>query len=645
MAKPEVRLTVVGLAFAVGLAALVARAGQVQLVEGGRYAAKAVAQRTDSVELPAPRGALYDRSGVPLATTIERFRVGVNPDALRAPARDAQRIARQLGLSEREVRRALRKRYAYFHGPFTSAQIHPLRGMPGVDLTPELGRSYPDPEFARPVLGRPGSDGRSASGVERVLDSLLAGVPGRAVVLRDGRGRVYESPSRLGAFPVSGHDVFLTLDAGLQEIVETALSDAIERLDAAGGDVVVVDPHTGEVLAVASRRAGGASTAGAFVSVFEPGSTVKIFAAAALLMHDLVAADDSVYGEGGRWEMRHRVLEEDHPHDFTWMTLAQAIQVSSNIGTVKFASRLSPEQQYEALREFGLGSPTGVEYPAESRGLLARPDQWSGTTAQALAIGYEVAVTPLQLAMAYAAIANDGLLLRPALVKRIRDPEGRVVYEHRPEPVRRAVTPRAAARLRDMLRGVVREGGTGASAALSTYDLAGKTGTARVAGPQGYVPGAHTAVFAALFPADDPQLAMVVKLDSPRGSYAALTAAPLTRRVLEQLLVARTGALDRARLTREVAAPPPPAGRPREDVPFTPHAYAWPDPDTSGVAAGARVPNVVGLTLKEGVGRIHRSGLRARVEGYGEIVRTTPPAGDSVRAGRIVTVVAQPPRT
>lgn len=645
MAKPEVRLTVVGIAFAVGLAALVARAGQVQLVDGSAYAVRAVAQRTDSVVLPAARGALYDRSGLPLATTIERFRVGVNPDALRDRGRDAQRIAKQLGLSEREVRRALRKRYAYFHGPFTSAQVHPLRGMPGVDLTTELGRSYPDPEFARAVLGRPLADGRPAGGVERVLDSLLAGVPGRAVVLRDGRGRVYESPSRLGAFPVPGHDVFLTLDAGLQEIVETALADAIERLDAAGGDVVVVDPHTGEVLAVASRRAGGAATAGAFTSVFEPGSTAKIFAAAALLAHDLVEAGDSVYGEGGRWVMRHRVLEDDHDHGFAWMTLAQAIRVSSNIGTVKFASRLAPAQQYETLRAFGLGSPTGVEYPAESRGLLARPDQWSGTTAQALAIGYEVALTPLQLAMAYAAIANDGLLLRPALVKRIRDPGGRVTYEHRPEPVRRAVRPPVAAGLRDMLRGVVAEGGTGSAAALSTYDLAGKTGTARVAGPRGYVPGAHTAVFAALFPADDPQLAMVVKLDSPRGSYAALTAAPLTRRVLEQLLAARTGALDRARLTREVAAPPPPAGRRSEEAAFSPHVFAWPDPDTTAAPLAGRVPDVVGLALKDGVGRLHRAGLRARVNGRGEIVRTTPAAGESVRPGGIVTIIAQPPRT
>jgi cell division protein FtsI (penicillin-binding protein 3) len=511
-----------------------------------------------------------------------------------------------------------------------------------VDLESELVRSYPDPEFARPVLGRPGADGRPAGGIERVLDSLLVGVPGAAVVLRDGRGRVYESPSRLEAFPVPGHDVVLTLDAALQEIVEAALPDAIARLDAAGGDVVVVDPHTGEVLALASRRAGGAATSGAITMVFEPGSTAKIFAAAALIEGGLVSPTDSVYGEGGRWVLPHRVLDEDHEHDFVWMTLAQAVQVSSNIGTVKFASRLDRAAQFGMLRAFGFGSPTGIEYPTESPGLLWRPTQWSGTTAQALAIGYEVAVTPLQLAMAYGAIANDGILLRATLVKTIRDPRGRTIYQHRPEPIRRVVRPEVAAALREMLLGVVTRGGTGAAAALSTYALAGKTGTARVAGPGGYVPGAHTAVFAALFPADDPQLAMVVKLDSPRGSYAALTAAPLTRRVLEQLLAARTGALDRARLTLAVAPPRPAAPGAREETAVARFAFAWPDPDTASRARGGRVPDVLGLGLREAVSHLHRDGLHVRVEGRGQVVRTTPAPGDSVGAQRVVTLFAEP---
>jgi cell division protein FtsI (penicillin-binding protein 3) len=641
MAKPEVRLTVVGLGLAVGLAALVARAAQVQLVDGGRYAAQAERQRTDSIELPAPRGALYDRAGVPLATTQEVFHVGLDPGELKDPRGDARQVARRLGLSESEVRRALRRKYAHFEGPFSAAQVLPLRAMPGVYLTSALVRSYPDPDFARPILGRPAVAGRAATGLERQLDSLLRGRPGAAVVLRDSRGQPLESPSRLEAFPVPGHDVFLTLDAGVQEIVETALADAIDRLNAAGGDVVVLDPHTGEVLALTSRLADGSATSSALTATFEPGSTAKIFAAAALLAHDLVAPDDSVYGEGGHWTLPHRRISDERHEGFAWMRLVDAIRISSNIGTVKFASRLEPAQQFAMLRAFGIGAPTGIDFPAESRGRLPQPADWSGVSAQSLAIGYEMAVTPLQLAAAYAAIANDGVLLEPALVKRVRDPGGTIVYERRPEPVRRVVGPAVAVQLRDMLRGVVSGGGTGAAAALTSYEVAGKTGTARVAGPGGhYVEGAATAVFAALFPAEDPQLVMVVKLDSPRGSYAALTAAPLTRRVLEQVLAAQTGALDRGPLT--ITAPPPAPARPAaEETAWQSYAFAWPDVGQVTPASPRRVPNVAGLSLREAVGRLHRAGLRARLGGFGRVVRTAPGAGDSVAAGTLITLFTE----
>jgi cell division protein FtsI (penicillin-binding protein 3) len=569
MARADKRLWVVGSALALGFAALVVRAAQVQLFEGARYAARASAQRTDSVVLPAPRGALYDRSGVPLAATTEIFHVGFDPGELRDREATIRLAARQLGLSEREIRRRLQRRYAHFEGPFTAAQVLPLRGITGVYLTSDLVRSYPDPDFARIVIGRAGGLGRPSSGLERELDSLLAGVPGQAVLLRDGRGRRYESPGRLRAFPTPGHDVVLTLDATMQDIVEAALAEAIDRLGAEGGDVVILDPRTGEILALASRTARGGSTAGALTAVFEPGSTAKVFAAAALLEHQLVRKTDSTYGERGRWVLPHRTIHDDHPEDMpVWMTLADAIRVSSNIGTVKFAQRLTPEQQYRMLRAFGVGVMTGVEFPSEAAGRLPRPDRWSGTTAQALAIGYELSLTPLQLAAAYAAVANDGLLLRPTLVRQVRDPRGRVVYEHRPEPVRRVVRPEVARELRDMLRGVVMEGGTGRSAGLQTYELAGKTGTARQARDGRYVRDRHTAVFAALFPADDPQLVSVVKLDGPRWGYAATSAAPLTRRMLEQALAARASGIDRGKLARDAQRMPAARGEPvRAEVP------------------------------------------------------------------------------
>jgi len=638
VARVEKRLWTVGAALAVGLAALVVRAAQIQLLDGSAYAARAEAQRTDSIVLPARRGALYDRAGVPLAATVEIYHVGIDAGELRAPADDIPLLARQLGLSEREIRRRLRRKYLHLEGPFTAAQVLPLRGRRGVYLSSDLVRSYPDPDFARAVLGRPAEQGHPASGLERELDSVLAGTPGQAVVIKDGRGRELESPGRLHQFPVPGHDVVLTLDATLQDIAEAALAEAIERLRAEGGDIVMLDPRTGEILALASRTARGASTASAFTSVFEPGSTAKVFAAAALLAADLVTPADSVFGERGTWVLKHRTIRDEHPEDMpVWMTLADAIAVSSNIGTVKFAERLTPAQQYRMLRAFGVGTPTSVEYPAESRGRLPRPDAWSGTTAQSLAIGYELALTPLQLAQAYAVIANGGLLLRPSLVKEVRDPRNRVVYSHRPEPVRRVVEPAVARALRDMLRGVVAEGGTGASAALQTYELAGKTGTARRVGPRGYEPNQHTAVFAALFPADEPQLVSVVKLDAPRGSYAAVTAAPLTRRMLEQALAARSEGLDRGRLAREASLPPP--GRPvGADGHRTRHVVPWPAAPEPDSAVARRVPDVRGLPLREAVGRLHRVGFQVRTIGLGEVVGTTPAAGDSVRAGTLVTV-------
>ena len=641
MAKPELRLSVIQVAFALGTVALLARAAQVQLVEGARYAEQASAQRTERVELPAARGTIYDRAGTPLAISQERFHIGVAPNELTDTAAAVRALVRHLGLSEREVRRAIRsRRWAYFHGPFSSAQVHPLRPLGGIHFTSTYERFYPDPDFAFAVLGRPAADGSPAGGIERVFDDLLAGTPGGAVVLRDGDGRVYESPSRLDAFPVPGEAIFLTLDAGVQEIVETALAEALERFGAAGGDILVMDPHTGEILGLSSLRADGTRPATAFNSTFEPGSTAKVFVAAALLEHGLVAPTDSVWGEHGRWRLPYRYLEDEHP--VTWATLEHAIQVSSNIATVKFATRLSPEQQYGMLRTFGFGTPTGIEVPSESRGRLPLPRDWSGTTAQGLAIGYEIAVTPLQLAQAYAAIANGGLLLRPAVVRRIERPDGSARYQHRPEPVRRVVSAANAGRLRTMLLGTTVQGGTGASAALSRYEVAGKTGTARVAGPNGqYVPGAYTAIFASLFPADDPQLVMVVKLDEPRGGYfASLTAAPVTRRVLEQLLAATTGAIDRRRLSHAPTVASRPAALPVAPD-RRPLVVAWPDTASAEPPRTRAVPDVTGLSVREAVARLHRRGLRARVEGgqFGRVVRTRPAAGDSVATGGLVVLV------
>lgn len=641
MIRSTRRLQAVQVGAFVALALIVGRAAQVQLLQGRRWAAEASSKRTESITLEAHRGALYARDGTPLALSHETYHVGVAPNELRDRRRDPAVISSALGVLPTEVERALRRRYAYFAGPYTAVAVEPLRSMRGVHLEPVLNRFYPSPTFARAIIGRADVDGSGASGLERQLDSLLEGRPGAAVVLKDRAGREYASPARVIAEPTRGHDVVLTFDPELQDIAQRALDDGLARLAADGGDVVILDPTTGEVLALASRRRDGTPRPSALIDTFEPGSVAKIFAAAALLGHGRARPEDRVSGENGRYVLPERVIEDEHP--LALLTLADAIRVSSNIAMTKFSSRLTPEQQYTVLRGFGFGSPTGIEYPAESSGRLRPPAEWTRLSAASLAMGYEFALTSLQLAAAYGALANDGLLLRPTFIREIRAPDGRLVYRHRPEPVRRAVSPDIAAQLREMLAGVV-ESGTGSEAALATFRLAAKTGTSRRVVNGRYAPGVYTASFAALFPADEPQLVLVVKFDNPRrGSYfAASTAAPVTRAVLEQALAAREVALDRARLS--TAALPAAPALPQDDAGYVPHVVPWPYlPDTADAAPSRAVPDVAGRPLREAVLALHRRGFRVIVRGSGAAEHTWPAAGERARVGSSVTLFAHRP--
>ncbi len=652
MARPLVRLQAIFGVMLLALLVLLGRAAEVQVVQGRRWAAQATAARTERVVLPARRGGLTDRRGTPIAVTQETYHVGIAPNELKDPAGDGEAIARALRLAPVDVRRALRQRYAYFGGPYGAATVEPIRARRGVHLEPVLNRFYPSPGLAGAVIGGVDNDGRGASGLERTLDSLIAGVPGSAVVLKDRAGREYVSPARVIAGPLAGNDVVLTLDAELQEIAQRALDEALRRMDADGGDVVMLDPATGELLAVASRRRDGTARPSAFTDTFEPGSVAKIFAAAGLLALGRVKPGERVSGEGGRWKLLDRTIVDEEP--LPSLTLADAIRVSSNIALVKFARRLEPAEQYGVLRDFGFGAPTGVEFPSEATGRLRPPAQWTRPSAASLAIGYEMSVTPLQLAAAYGAIANDGVLLEPTLLKEVRSPAGDVLYRHRPAPVRRVVTADVARRLRELLHGAAQRG-TGEEGTLATFQIAAKTGTARRVVGGRYAPGEYTASFAALFPADHPQLVVVVKIDNPRkGSYfAAHTAAPVTRAMLQQALAARQVALDRARLTDAGGAPvalastagPP---QPAEEEAGAPAVLPWPLPPDSARGGGApaarrAVPDVTGLPLREAVRALHRRGFRVVLKGFGVTHHTWPAAGDSAAAGTTVTLFGTRP--
>jgi cell division protein FtsI (penicillin-binding protein 3) len=654
MARPLARIAVVQIGFALGVVAILCRAAQLQLAQGKQWAEQARRQRTERVVLPARRGAIYDRSGVPLAVSQEFYHVGIAPNELDNPRSTGQLLSRQLGVPWPSLQRDLRtKRWVYYHGPFTATQVQRLRRVSGVHLTRDFQRFYPSRGLARPIIGGLSPDQPSgAAGLELSLDSILTGQTGEAVLLKDRAGRRYDSPARVIREPVPGNDVILTIDAELQEIAERGLEEALGAMKAAGGDVVFLDPNNGQLLALASRqsgRAGGSiSRASTFTDPFEPGSTAKLFTAAALLSHGRVGSKDAVFSEGGSWRMpinssgRVRLISDAHKTAGN-LTLARTIQVSSNVGMAKFSSRLSPEEQFEMLRDFGFGTPTGAEFPSESRGRLARPDKWQPMyTRASLAMGYEFGVTPVQLAAAYATIANDGLLLTPTLVREIRGPTGEVLYRHQPEPVRRVITPEIAARLREFLKGAVGEGGTGEEAQLVNYTLLGKTGTAvRFEGGR-YVPGQYTASFAALFPAVHPQLVVIVKIDNPQGNYyGGLTAAPVTRTMLQQALASRRVAINRSRLTPQEEASPAEDNAVPTPVSMHRTILSLPYQPPSSKPKSEPVPLVTGESAREAALALHRRGFRVILHGLGSVTRSAPVAGEQALAGTAVTIWAE----
>ena len=387
MARSAARILLLELGLLMAVLAVLSRSAQLQIAQHDRWAGEATAQRQARVELPARRGALLDRTGAPLAETQEYYHVGIAPDQVVNRRALVALVSRQLEVPAAQIDRGFAegKKYLYFHGPYTAVQVQPLRGVAGVHFETDYRRFYPSGDIARPIIGAFDSDsGRGLSGLEASLDSLLTGVPGEAVLLKDRSGRQYESPSREARAPVPGADITLTLDAELQEIAQNGLSDAVRAMSARGGDVVFLDPRTGEILALASLRGdAGQDMEGAPTTItepFQPGSTAKLFTAAALLAHGLVDSSDRVYAENGTWLMplangRTRAIHDVHATKGS-LTLAQAIEVSSNIAMAKFSARLSAEQQFEMLRSFGFGSPTAVEYPREARGTLDQPDKW-----------------------------------------------------------------------------------------------------------------------------------------------------------------------------------------------------------------------------------------------------------------------------
>jgi cell division protein FtsI (penicillin-binding protein 3) len=652
MAKPAARIGALQVILGLAGLVMVGRAFQLQVGQHEAWRERATARDNRERVVPARRGALLDRDGMPLAVTLEAYHLLVAPDQVTQPDSLRRLLREALGIPARRVRQQLARRYPYFDGPFTAAEVQRIRRLDGVHLRALPRRDYPMGAVALALLGRTNDDGRGIEGLEKAFDSLLTGRPGRERYLRDADGLPVFLPDGMLLEPVPGRDVVLTIDHELQGIAEDALRHAVVTQQARGGDVIFLDLRSGEVLAMASLRSDGGGpprpTSSAIVEPMEPGSTAKIFTAAAVLM----AGDTTpVLGEGGHWEMpitsdgRTRSIDDTH-RESGFLSLGRTIAVSSNIAISKFAQTIQDNAQYRVLRDFGFGTPTATGFPGESRGLLRQPHQNPNaiSTAASWGQGYEFMASSLQLAAAYGAIANNGTYVAPTLLRGVREPDGGgTAWHHAPDTLRRVVSAAVADRLMQYLQLVTDSGGTGTRAQLDLMDVIGKTGTAKLlaAGTTEYA-REYRASFAGIFPADAPRFVVYVMIDRPGGDeiYGGEVAAPVVRTMIQQAL-----ALDASPFAQEVA--PVLAARPRRSPPVV---AAGPMPTArlafplAGPGVGERapvdVPDVRGMTVRDGVYALHRRGLHVRLEGTGRIGRLTPAPGDSVAVGSTVTVHA-----
>lgn len=658
--KVRRRLLLVGWLLSGGL--IVVRATQIQIVQGSLWTEQAERQHFTSVEIAAVRGSVLDRSGVELATSREVFRVSVAPRELRDVDAVTRLLAEILGLEERIVRRATTssKRWRVLPSTFPPSVREALDGVRGVYLEREHRRFYPQGDLARGLLGSV-RDGKALGGVEQMYDEVLRGTVGQAVLARDPTGRPIPGESVIVEGPRGGGQVVLTLDVDLQEIGQQALTEAIRRTEARGGDLLITDPRTGDVLAMVSIHDGSTSALSAINTPYEPGSTIKPLTVAGLLQNRLMSLDDVVDTGSGSWTVAGRTIE-DVNREHGPMTLARALQISSSVGVAKAAQAMSPAVQYQNLREFGLGAPTGIGLPGEVRGTLRRPERWSRQSPASLAIGYEISVTPLQMAMAYGALANGGLLMEPRLVKEFRDSRGKVTARFQPRIVRRAVSRRVALEVSAVLVDVV-EDGTGTRARLGTFKVAGKSGTARVWADGAYQDGEYFASFVGFFPAEDPQLLVMVKLDRPQGAYyGGSAAAPVTRATMEAILAAQQTPIDRwalAQVARAEEIDAPSRESNGGETALVPRfaelrldGYSasvgaqgssvsrWRDSAALENRTHVRVPDVLGLPARAAARRIHEAGLRVEWDGSGVTKTMVPRAGSLLAPGDTVRLAS-----
>jgi len=667
--------------FLLMLGAIGHRAYGLQLVQGEKYGRQARKQTIRTLKLPPKRGAVLDRHNTRLAVSVDVPSVYANPRQVGSAAPEVARKLAAILDADRfllEERLSSKRYYAWIKRRITPNQARQVRklGFEGIYLTRETRRFYPNRRLAGSVIGFAGLDGRGLEGVEKHFDSWLRGSSSSIKGVRDAHGKPVYIDGRPDLTPSAGHIVVLTIDKKLQFITENALRRTVELYQAKGGTAVVMDPYSGDILALASAPDFDPNNFGAsdpealrnrsVTDAYEPGSTMKVFTMAAAFQHRVVRLKEQIYCENGMIEIGKHKIKDSHPHK--WLSLTGCIKKSSNICITKVAQRLGKRRLYTALRLFGFGHKSGVLLPGERSGHLMPWRRWSQAKLSNVSFGQGMTATSVQLAAALGALANGGMLYRPRIALEIRDATGRPVVQYRKRR-RRVVSGASARRVIQMMRTVVEKGGTGEEAALDGYSVAGKTGTAqKVAAtsakrakalaeaaaraaqngkpppkkkPSGYADDLYLASFIGVVPASRPRLVIVVTVDEPKDRYyGGEVAGPVFREIAEQAMrylgVPRDLTPDPKKKRRVVK------GASAADVrePTVEPAPALPVSTPGGPRF--TMPNFTGMSMAAVLRRARKLGLRCRVTGTGHAVRQHPAPGAASRKTRCRVIFAPP---
>jgi cell division protein FtsI (penicillin-binding protein 3) len=634
----RIRIRMIGGVFAFFFLITSARAFFLQVVQKEQLLKLAEKQYQKVVQLTPARGAIYDSNGAALAVSIEMDSCYAETRNMENIAEASAKLAPLLGMTRQDLQEKLEgsRNFVWLQRRITRELSTKIRylDIEGIGFVKESKRYYPNAEMAGHVIGFTGVDPEGLEGIERKYDSTILGGTGYLVTERDALGRDMALKGTVVRNASKGNNVTLTLDKNIQYITEKELSKAVRTSRAKGGIALVMEPQSGKVLAMANypdfnpnsyfKYPQSALRNRAISDSFEPGSTLKTFLIAAALEEKVISPAEGFNCEDGSWRVGGRTIHDTHRYGR--LSVTEILKYSSNIGAAKIGRNLGRERLAEYLRRFGFGDRSGINLPGEANGSVRDQRQWFGVDLATISFGQGVSVTALQLAAGVSAIGNGGKLMKPYVVEKITGDSGDVLKEYAPQIRRQVITPETARIVARMMEAVTVEGGTGMSAAVEGYKVAGKTGTAQKVDPitKWYSVDKRTASFVGFVPADNPRLTILVVIDEPRtSSYGGVVAAPAFSAIALQSLC-------------YLKVPP---DQPVKKRPETIEAKAAPPADQipvavegtiNEVAEGSRMPDFRGMSMREALRSMEKHGLNVKLIGSGRAVEQNPLAGHRV---------------